>query len=171
MSAYTRLRELGLELPPAGKALGMYKPVVVVGGLAYLSGHGPVAADGTAICGRLGEDLDQAAGYEAARRAGLAVLATLGGYFGDHISWIKGLDADTPLIGIDHVRRLVKTVGFVQATPEFTAHPAVINGFSELMRDVFGPEAGVGARSALGVASLPAGWAVEIETVFELQPD
>jgi enamine deaminase RidA (YjgF/YER057c/UK114 family) len=66
------------------------------------------------------------------------------------------------------VRRLVKTTGFVQATPEFTQHPAVVNGFSELMRDVFGPDAGVAARSALGVASLPAGWAVEIETIFDV---
>jgi enamine deaminase RidA (YjgF/YER057c/UK114 family) len=69
---------------------------------------------------------------------------------------------------LDQIRRLIKTTGFVQATPEFKDHPAVINGFSELMRGVFGPEAGVGARSAMGVASLPAGWAVEIEAVFEL---
>jgi enamine deaminase RidA (YjgF/YER057c/UK114 family) len=153
MSAEARLKELGLELPPAGKALGVYKPIVVVGGSAYLSGHGPIRGDGTAICGRLGDDLDQAAGYKAARRAGLAVLATLRDYCGS----------------LDRVRRLVKTTGFVQATPEFTAHPAVINGFSELMRDVFGPEAGVGARIAMGVVSLPADWAVEIESVFELK--
>ncbi|OHB75493.1 MAG: hypothetical protein A2W31_18975 [Planctomycetes bacterium RBG_16_64_10] len=153
MSAETRLQELGLELPPAAGALGVYKRVVVVGSLAYLSGHGPIRADGTAICGRLGDNLDQAAGYKAARRAGLAVLATLRSYFGS----------------LDRVRRLVKTTGFVQATPEFTAHPAVINGFSELMRDVFGADAGVGARSALGAASLPADWAVEIEALFELQ--
>jgi enamine deaminase RidA (YjgF/YER057c/UK114 family) len=153
MTAEARLNELGLELPPAGKALGVYKPVLVVGGLAYLSGHGPVGADGTAICGRLGDDLDVPAGYEAARRTGLAVLATLRGHCGS----------------LDRVRRLVKTTGFVQATPDFTQHPAVVNGFSELMRDVFGPDAGVAARSAMGVASLPAGWAVEIETIFELE--
>jgi len=153
MSAETRLQELGLELPPAGKALGVYKPILVVDGLAYLSGHGPVSADGTAICGRLGDDLDEAAGYEAARRTGLAVLATLRGHCGS----------------LDRVRRLVKTTGFVQAAPDFTQHPAVINGFSELMRDVFGPDAGVAARSAMGVASLPAGWAVEIETIFEIE--
>ena len=63
----------------------------------------------------------------------------------------------------------MKTIGFVQATPEFKEHPAVINGFSELMRDVFGPEAGVAARSAVGVPSLPAGWAVEIEAIFEVE--
>lgn len=154
MTAEKRLQELGLELPPAGKALGVYKPILIVDGLAYLSGHGPVSADGTAICGRLGDDLDVEAGYEAARRTGLAVLATLRGLYGS----------------LDRVRRLVKTTGFVQATPDFTQHPAVINGFSELMRDVFGPDSGIAARSALGVASLPAGWAVEIETIFELEP-
>lgn len=153
MSAERRLQELGLELPPAGKALGVYKPIVVVDGLAYLSGHGPVSTAGTAICGRLGDDLDVEKGYEAARQTGINVLATLREHCGS----------------LDRVRRLVKTTGFVQATPEFTAHPAVVNGFSELMRDVFGPDAGVSARSALGVASLPANWAVEIETVFEIE--
>ena len=93
------------------------------------------------------------AGYEAARRTGLVMLATLRRHFGS----------------LDRIRRLVKTIGFVQATPEFKEHPAVINGFSELMRDVFGPEAGLGARSALGVASIPAGWAVEIEAIFEVE--
>ena len=70
---------------------------------------------------------------------------------------------------LNAIQRIVKTNGFVNSTPEFTDHPAVINGFSELMRDVFGPEAGIGARSSLGIASLPAGWAVEIEAIFELQ--
>jgi enamine deaminase RidA (YjgF/YER057c/UK114 family) len=153
MSAEARMRELKLELPAAGRAFGVYKPIVVVRGLAYLSGHGPVGADGSAICGRLGDNLSREAGYEAARRTALAVLATLRQRCGS----------------LDRVRRLVKTTGFVQATADFTEHPAVINGFSELMRDVFGPDAGIGARSALGAASLPAGWAVEIETIFELE--
>jgi enamine deaminase RidA (YjgF/YER057c/UK114 family) len=153
MSAEARVKELNLELPSAGRALGVYKPIVVVRGLAYLSGHGPVATDGKAICGRLGENLDRAAGYAAARQAAINVLATLRQRCGS----------------LDRVRRLVKTTGFVQATPDFTEHPAVINGFSELIRDVFGPDAGVGARSAVGVPSLPAGWAVEIETIFEIE--
>jgi enamine deaminase RidA (YjgF/YER057c/UK114 family) len=153
MSAEQRIQELGLELPPAGKALGVYKPILVVDGLAYMSGHGPVSAGGTAICGRLGDDLDVAAGYAAARQTGINVLATLRAHCGS----------------LDRVRRLVKTTGFVQATPAFAQHPAVVNGFSELMRDVFGPEAGVAARTALGVASLPAGWAVEIEAIFEVE--
>jgi enamine deaminase RidA (YjgF/YER057c/UK114 family) len=155
MSAEARVKELGLDLPSAGRALGVYKPIVVVKGLAYLSGHGPVAADGKAVCGRLGENLDRTAGYTAARQTALNVLAALRQRCGS----------------LDHVRRLVKTTGFVQATPDFTEHPAVINGFSELIRDVFGPDAGVGARSAVGVPSLPAGWAVEIEAIFEIEGD
>ena len=153
MSHEARLQALRLELPAGGRSLGLYRPVIVVDGLAYLSGHGPIGVDGTAICGRLGDSLDTPAGYDAARRTGLAMLATLRQHFGS----------------LDPVRRLIKTTGFVNATAEFSEHPGVINGFSELMRDVFGPEDGVGARSAVGVASLPAGWAVEIEAVFELQ--
>jgi enamine deaminase RidA (YjgF/YER057c/UK114 family) len=153
MSHEARLKELGVELPLAARSLGVYRPVVVVHGLAYLSGHGPVGQDGTAVCGRLGDNLEKQAGYEAARRTGLAMLATLRQRFGS----------------LDGVRRIIKTTGFVNSTPEFKDHPAVINGFSELMRDVFGEEAGIGARSAMGVAALPAGWAVEIEAIFELQ--
>ena len=153
MSAEARLKELSLELPPPPRALGLYQPVVIVGSWAYTSGHGPIGVDGTAICGRLGDDLSVEAGYEAARRTALMVLASLRQRCGS----------------LDRVRRLVKTVGLVQSTPTFTQHPAVINGFSELMRDVFGPDAGVAARSAFGAPSLPAGWAVEIEAVFEVE--
>jgi len=152
MSHETRFKELKLELPPAGKSIGCYKLVLVIDGLAYVSGHGPVGADGTAVCGRLGDTLEKETGYEAARRTGLRMLATLRDEFGS----------------LDAIGRLVKTVGFVHATPEFKDHPAVINGFSELMRDVFGPQDGLGARSAMGVASLPGGWAVEIEAIFQL---
>jgi enamine deaminase RidA (YjgF/YER057c/UK114 family) len=152
MSHEARLKELKIELPDRAPKLGVYRPVTIVGGLAYLSGHGPIRVDGSAICGRLGDDLDREVGYEAARQTGIVMLATLRRHFDS----------------LDRVRRLIKTVGFVQATPEFIDHPAVINGFSELMRDVFGPEAGLGARSALGVASIPAGWAVEIEAIFEV---
>ncbi len=152
MSPEERLTELNVELPPGPKSLGMYKPVLVLNGLAYLSGHGPVGADGTATCGRLGETLQKEAGYEAARRTALNMLATMRQHFGSLYA----------------VKRLVKTTGFVNATPDFKDHPAVVNGFSELMRDIFGSENGVGARSAMGVASLPAGWAVEIEAIFEV---
>jgi enamine deaminase RidA (YjgF/YER057c/UK114 family) len=152
MSHESRLAELNLELPAAARSIGVYRPVLVVGGLVYLSGHGPVQADGAMTCGRLGEDLDVAAGFAASRRTAMATLATLRGHFGT----------------LDAIGRLVKTTAYVHATPQFKDHPAVVNGFSELLRDVFGPEAGIGARSAVGVASLPGGWAVEIETIFEL---
>lgn len=152
MSFEARFNELKLELPPAPKAIGVYRPVVEQGGLLYLSGHGPLLPDGSLIKGRIGADLDVAAGYQAARQTGLAILATLRKQCGS----------------LDKIARLVKTFGLVQATPEFVDHPAVINGFSELMRDVFGEEHGIAARSAVGAASLPAGMSVEIEAIFEL---
>src|SRR5438093_8461782 len=127
MSHEERFKELNLELPPPGKSIGCYKLVLASEGMAYVSGHGPVSADGTAICGKLGDNLQKEEGYEAARRTGLRMLATLRDEFGS----------------LDAIRRLVKTVGFVNATPDFKDHPAVINGFSELMRDVFGPDAGI----------------------------
>ncbi|HMO87114.1 MAG TPA: RidA family protein [Lacipirellulaceae bacterium] len=154
MSADARVEELGLELPPAPKAVGLYRPVVEWGGLLYCSGHGPLRPDGTLIKGRVGADLDAEAGYRAARQTGLAMLATLRKQCGS----------------LDRVARLVKTFGLVQATPEFVDHPAVINGFSELMRDVFGEEAGIAARSAVGAPSLPAGMSVEVEAIFALRP-
>ena len=152
MSAEARFAELKLELPPAPKAVGVYKPIVEINGLVYLSGHGPLRPDGTLIKGRLGADMDVQAGYGAARQTGLAILATLKKHCGS----------------LDRIARLIKTFGLVQATPEFIDHPAVINGFSELMRDVFGEEQGIAARSAVGAASLPAGMAVEVEAIFEL---
>ncbi len=157
MSHEARFAALNLELPPAPKAMGLYRPILVVGNLAYLSGHGPLNADKTLTCGRVGDDssadLDIDAGFQAARQTGLATLATLKAHCGS----------------LDRVIRLVKTFGLVQANADFSEHPAVINGFSELMRDVFGEENGIAARSAVGAASLPAGMAVEIETLFELE--
>jgi enamine deaminase RidA (YjgF/YER057c/UK114 family) len=152
MSAQARLAELGIELPPSPKPVGVYKPIVVVGTMAYLSGHGPLRADKSLVVGRLGADMDQQAGYEAARLTGLGLLATL----------------QTHLGTLDRVKRLVKLLGLVRCTDEFAAQPAVINGCSELFRDIFGEDAGVAARSALGTNALPGGIAVEIEAIFEL---
>jgi enamine deaminase RidA (YjgF/YER057c/UK114 family) len=152
VSVEARFAALKLELPPAPKAVGVYKPVVEINGLLYLSGHGPLRPDGSLTQGRVGADLDVAAGYQAARQTGLAILATLQKHCGS----------------LDKIARLVKTFGLVQATPEFVDHPAVINGFSELMRDVFGEEHGIAARSAVGAVSLPSGMAVEVEAIFEL---
>lgn len=153
MSAEARVKDLGLELPPAPKPMGVYKPVVVVDKLVYVSGHGPLKGDGTLMVGRVGQDVDQQFGYNAARQTGLAILASLRTALGD----------------LDRVARLVKTLGMVNCTADFHQHPAVINGYSELLADVFGKEHGVGARSAVGMGSLPGNIAVEIEAIFELK--
>ncbi len=148
-----RLVELNLELPPVSKPQGVYKPVLTVDKLLYVSGHGPLRPDKTLICGRVGADMDLEAGRLAARQVGLTMLATLRDFLG----------------GLNRVRRLIKTLGLVNCTPEFDQHPAVINGFSELMADVFGPDHGIGVRSAFGAASLPGNMAVEIEAIFEMR--
>ncbi len=152
MSAESRMQELKLELPPMPKPAGVYKPVVIVGNLAYVSGHGPLKPDGKLILGRVGQDLDLDAGKAAARQVGLAMLATLKHTLGS----------------LDRIGRIVKTFGLVQCTSEFIQQPAVINGFSELMAEVFGPDHGVAARSAVGSNALPGGMAVEVEAIFEL---
>ena len=152
MSADTKIAELNLELPPAPKPMGVYKPVVTVGNLVYLSGHGPLLPDGTLITGRLGDNMDVDAGYAAARQVGLTMLATLREALGS----------------LDKIGRVIKVLGMVNATPEFGEHPKVINGCSELFADVWGTENGVGARSAVGMGSLPGDIAVEIEAIYEL---
>ena len=153
MNAEKRLVELKLELPPAPKPVAVYRTVVVTGNMAYVSGHGPLKSDGTMISGRVGADLDLAAGKAAARQTGLAILASLRAQLGS----------------LDRVSRLLKMLGMVNATPDFRDHPAVINGCSELFVEVFGPEKGIGARSAVGMGSLPGNIAVEIEAIFEIE--
>jgi enamine deaminase RidA (YjgF/YER057c/UK114 family) len=152
MSFEQRIVELNLELPPAPKPIAVYRPLVVAGNMAYLSGHGPLKSDKTLITGRLGHDMDLAAGKNAARQVGLALLATLKSELGS----------------LDRVKRLVKVLGLVNCTADFKDQPAVINGCSELFADVFGKENGIGARSAVGANSLPGNIAVEIEAIFEL---
>lgn len=153
MSAESRLQELKLELPPAPKPVAVYKPVVVVDRLAYVSGHGPLRPDKSLITGVVGKDLDLNQGKLAARQVGLAILATLRAQLGS----------------LDRVKRLIKVLGMVNSTPDFREHPQVINGCSELFVEVFGAENGMGARSAVGMGSLPGNIAVEIEAIFELQ--
>lgn len=156
MPAEERLTEklvaLGVELPPAPEPKGVYQPLVVSGNLVYTSGHLPMDASGKLLTGRLGDDLDVAAGYRAAQLAGLGILASLRKRLGS----------------LDRVVRLVKLLGVVNGTPEFTQQPAVVNGCSELFADVFGRDAGIGARSAVGSNSLPLGVPVEIEAIFEI---
>ena len=146
-----RIIELGLMLPPAPKPVGVYKPVLVIDKFLYVSGQGPVQADGTLMKGRLGADLDTEQGKQAARQVGLTMLSTIKTHFGE----------------LKKIKRIVKVLGMVNSTPEFESHPAVINGFSELMSEVFGPENGVAVRSAVGM-TLPMNIAVEIEAMFEL---
>jgi enamine deaminase RidA (YjgF/YER057c/UK114 family) len=152
MNAEAKIAELNIELPPAPAPMGVYKPIVILNGVAYLSGHGPLRSDGTLILGRVGSEIDQQAGYDAARQTGLAMLATLRSALGS----------------LDKVKRVVKVLGMVNSTAEFEQHPAVINGCSELFAEVFGEEAGVGARSAIGMGSLPGNISVEVEGIFEL---
>ena len=153
MSAEKRISELKLELPPAPKPVAVYKPLVIVGNLAYVSGHGPLKSDNTLITGRVGADMDLNSGKAAARQTGLAILATLREHLGT----------------LDRVVRVVKVLGMVNCTPDFKEHPSVINGCSELFADVFGKENGIGARSAVGMGSLPGNIAVEIEGIFEIK--
>ena len=152
MSHEKRLVELKLQLPPAPKPVAVYKTVVVAGNLAYVSGHGPLKADKSVITGRVGDDMDLDAGKAAARQVGLAILATLRAELGS----------------LDRVKRVIKVLGMVNCTPDFRDHPAVINGCSELFAEVFGNEHGIGARSAVGMGSLPGNIAVEIEAIFEI---
>ena len=151
-SPQSKIATLGLVLPPVGKPAGAYKPCLVVGPLAYVSGHLPFQPDGTLLKGRVGADLDADAGKAAARLTGLAILAT-------HVHHLGSLD---------RVARVVKIMGLVNCPADFTQHPHVINGCSELFAEVWGPDAGVGVRSAFGAGSLPLGVPVEIEAVFEL---
>jgi enamine deaminase RidA (YjgF/YER057c/UK114 family) len=153
MNAEAKLSELGLELPPAPKPMGVYKPLLISGNMCYVSGHGPLKPDGEMIVGRVGQDMDQQGGYDAARQTGLAILASLRAGLGS----------------LDRVKRVVKTLGMVNCTPDFGQQPAVINGFSELLAQVFGEENGVGARSAVGMGSLPGNIPVEIEAIFEIE--
>jgi enamine deaminase RidA (YjgF/YER057c/UK114 family) len=152
MSAEARVKELGLKLPPPPKPGGVYKPVVIVNNLCYVSGHGPWQDDATFMTGRVGDDLDLQGGYQAARQCGLAILTTM----------------KTQLGSLDRVKRVIKTLGMVNSTHDFKSHPAVINGFSELFAQVWGEENGIGARSAVGMGSLPGNIPVEVEVIVEL---
>jgi len=122
------------------------------GGFVYVSGHGSVHSDGSLLKGRVGSELDTEGGKNAARQAGLNILSTL----------VAGLGS------LNRIGRVVKILGMVNSTPDFSRHPEVINGCSELFSRVWGPERGVGARSSVGMGSLPDQIAVEIEAVFEL---
>jgi enamine deaminase RidA (YjgF/YER057c/UK114 family) len=146
-----RIIELGLILPPAPKPAGVYKPLLVVDKFLFVSGQGPINTDGSLIKGRLGTDMDTDEGKLAARQVGLTMLSTIKAHFGD----------------LKKIKRLVKVFGMVNSAPGFEKQPLVINGFSELMAEVFGEENGIGVRSAVGMI-LPSGIPVEVEAIFEI---
>ena len=147
-----RLKELGIELFPPTKPMGNYVKAVRTGNLIFLAGHGPTFADNTNITGKVGKDLTLEQGAAAARQTGIALLSTLKGEVGD----------------LKKVKRIVKVLGMVNCTENFTDQPKVMNGFSDLMVQVFG-ERGKHARSAVGMLVLPSNIAVEIEMVVEVE--
>jgi enamine deaminase RidA (YjgF/YER057c/UK114 family) len=152
MTPEQRLAQLNVTLPVAPKPVAVYRPVVIVQGLAYVSGHGPLRPDGSLVVGRVGSDLTLAEGSAAARHVGLAILATLRAQLGS----------------LDRVKRVIKVLGMVNSAADFYDHPKVINGCSELFAQVWGEADGIGARSAVGMGPLPGNIAVEIEAIFEL---
>ena len=151
MSIDDRIEELNLILPPAPPPGGVYRPVVIVNHFAYVSGHGPVNNDGSLIKGKVGLDLNKDEGKMAARQVGLTMLSTL----------------RTELEALDRIKRMIKVLGMVNCESNFHDQPYVMNGFSELMAEIWGDEYGLAARSAVGM-TLPGNIAVEVEAIFEL---
>jgi enamine deaminase RidA (YjgF/YER057c/UK114 family) len=146
-----KLRELGLTLDLPAAPAANYVNAVRSGNLVFLAGKGPRTADGQLVTGKLGEDMTVAEGYDAARLVGIAQLAVLKAELGN----------------LKRVKRVVKVLGMVNATPDFTEQPEVVNGFSDLIVEVFG-ENGKHARAAVGMCSLPRNIAVEVEMVVEV---
>ena len=146
-----KLKELNITLPEVGKPVANYVNSVRTGNLVYTAGKGPTKSEGGYITGKVGTDLTIEEGYEAARLAGIQLLAALKAELGD----------------LNKVTRIVKVLGMVNAGPDFTQHPEVINGCSDLMVSIFG-ERGKHARAAVGMGSLPRNIAVEIEMVVEV---
>ena len=144
--------QTGLRLPPAPTPLGVYKPFLIDGHYLYVSGHGPVRDDKSLMTGRVGDALTPDQGKQAARQVGLTILATIVTHLGS----------------LNKVKRVIKVLGMVNCTADFERHPYVINGCSELFAQVWGPENGVGVRSAVGFGSLPDNIPVEVEALFEL---
>jgi len=152
VDAEKNFNALGLELPPAPKPAGVYKPTLKIGKEVYVSGHGTVKTDGTLIVGKVGQDLDIEEAKLAARQVGLAILSTLKAKYGS----------------LNRIKRVIKVLGMINATHDFEKHPYVLNGCSELFASVWGEENGIGVRSAVGMGSLPDNIPVEIEALFEL---
>ena len=152
MSIEDQLERLGLKLPDPAKPAGSYKPCIICDNNAYISGQGPLLEDGTFAKGVVGKDIDLETAQIHAQKCGLAILSALKTEIGD----------------LNKVQQLIKITGFVNCTNDFEKQPLVINGCSDLMKEVFGNK-GVHARAAVGVNSLPLGFSVEIEAIFKIQ--
>ena len=152
MSADLRLEGLGLTSPPPAQPIGNYRPYRLVGNLLYLSGVGPPHPDGSITTGKVGSELTTEQAYGAAKVCGLNQLVSI-------------IDA---VGSLDNVKAMVKVLGMVNAAPTFTEHPKVIDGCTDLYNEVLG-EAGLPARSAIGMGSLPRNISVEVETIVELK--
>jgi enamine deaminase RidA (YjgF/YER057c/UK114 family) len=146
-----KLEKMGVKLYPYKAPTNSFVHVVKAGNMVFTSGHGPKKADGSYVLGKVGKDLTVEQGAAAARLSGIAILSSLKHELGD----------------LDRIKRIVKVLGMVNATEDFKQHSTVINGFSDFMIEVFG-EKGKHARSAVGMQSLPVGFATEIEVVIEL---
>jgi enamine deaminase RidA (YjgF/YER057c/UK114 family) len=147
-----KLAEMGLTLPTIPASKGIYKSCLTIGNLVYVSGHVSVQTEGIFITGKLGQELNEEQGQIAARQCGLAMLVSLKKHLGD----------------LDKIKRVVKLLGMVNSTPDYTKHPIVINGCSQLFKDLLGDDLGLGVRSAVGMGSLPNNVAVEVEGIFEI---
>jgi len=152
MTPEQRITELGHELPAPNPAVGSYVGAVTVGNIVFVSGHGPYRDGGFAYQGKLGREVDVATGQAAAQLTILNLLASLKAEIGE----------------LYRVRRVVKLLVLVNSDPEFGEQPAVANGASDLLVEVFGPERGAHARSAIGMGALPFGIPVEIEGIFAI---
>lgn len=151
MSFESRLTELDLVLPAAPPPAGTYSPVVVIDNMAYVSGQGPITPEGRWLQGRIGDEITEEEGVAAARQVALTMLATLKAELGT----------------LDRIHRMVKVLGMVNCVSGFKNQPIVINGFSDLMVELFGDQ-GRAARSAVGMGSLPGNIPVEVEAIFKL---
>ena len=153
IDAEQKLKERGIQLTAPAKSLAIYKRIVIVDKMAYLSGHIPIDAKGQIMKGKVGNDVDVEEAANAAKRCAIALLSTLRHEIGS----------------LNKVERLVKTTGMVNCTDDFTQQPEVINGCSQLIVDIFGDDRGKGARAAVGMSSLPRGAICEIEMIFKLK--
>jgi enamine deaminase RidA (YjgF/YER057c/UK114 family) len=152
MQVEQRLKELGMELPGAPAPIANYLRYVQVGNLLFMAGHGPNRSGGPVYAGKVGAEVTLDEAYEAARSTTLNLLASAKEALGD----------------LDRIKRVVKVLGMVNSAPEFGDQPKVINGFSDLMVELFG-ENGRHARSAVGMAALPGQIPVEIEMILEVE--